>query len=572
MKQVSNISTEKQITELSGEKSQRGQIINEKKVSGIFDFNPIHSAQKSLLFIEQLINSLSAPSVVVNNRNKIIYSNHEFRNICLFDESELRCMYLSDIFTPRDTDQPLSPLHPGKTCYWEGIHNLAVKNRNQIKVKCVVNSIHKSDHYRIITIEKVCSTQAYSDAMQAGYYTDEHTVPSLSVQKQLRSEKLLQSLLTATETQCTSGETQCSLFSKCIAELVECEFVSVALIKDKRIFHISTSCKEGYLRRTELASKFCRIVIKKGHACRVSGDLKLMFSDDLKYLNNHFKSFLGVPVISSTGKLCGVICIADKNPLFVDDQILQFLKVSARIFSLKNDLNARNEQLTTINDDPTLAQITSGLAHEVRNPLNGIASLSDALQKDLGKKNKYKDYFYHIKSQTERLSHLTKQLLTLGLSIDSEKMTPNSLAKICNETIQLWKISSTHENRTVRLNAPIDEHNAIIAAQKEKLIEAFLHLLENAAQHSPGNSEIIIDIAEPGESHIIVRIVDNGSGLPLAGADRIFEPFFTTEKGRYGLGLSIVRRIIEGHKGSVAIRNHTSPRGCIVIVKLPLYN
>ncbi|MFP4014951.1 MAG: sensor histidine kinase, partial [Chitinispirillaceae bacterium] len=124
--------------------------------------------------------------------------------------------------------------------------------------------------------------------------------------------------------------------------------------------------------------------------------------------------------------------------------------------------------------------------------------------------------------------------------------------------------------RTVQFTAPLDESGAVVLAHEDSLITAFNHLLNNAAQHSEPNSSIVFDIAEPGETNIVVRVIDRGRGLLSEGIERIFDPFFTTEKGHYGLGLSIVRRIVMAHGGSVTIKNNHLG-GCTAGLKLPLF-
>jgi signal transduction histidine kinase len=91
----------------------------------------------------------------------------------------------------------------------------------------------------------------------------------------------------------------------------------------------------------------------------------------------------------------------------------------------------------------------------------------------------------------------------------------------------------------------------------------------NAAQHSPEGSDIRLALVGPEEGFLRVLVTDRGTGIRPDALPRAFDPFFTTRKGGVGLGLSVAKRIVEGHGGSVAIRNNEPGPGCTVEVRLP---
>ena len=216
-----------------------------------------------------------------------------------------------------------------------------------------------------------------------------------------------------------------------------------------------------------------------------------------------------------------------------------------------------------------LGELAAGVAHEVRNPLHALMSVTEALKKELKDNPDYDIFLFHIREQVERLSVLMRDLLDLGKPIEPSHMRPESLSDICLASIDLWKKSASRREHSISFVQPSAD-NIIVAGDSQRLQQVFLNLLENAANHSPDNSEIQVVMLAPDENGVNVRVIDRGSGIPEEIMPRIFEPFFTTRRRGIGLGLSIIKNILEGHGGSLVVRNNKPLPGCTAEVKLPL--
>jgi signal transduction histidine kinase len=97
-----------------------------------------------------------------------------------------------------------------------------------------------------------------------------------------------------------------------------------------------------------------------------------------------------------------------------------------------------------------------------------------------------------------------------------------------------------------------------------------VNLLDNAAEHSPADSPLELELARRLPDLVRVRAVDRGQGVPAAGVDRMFEPFFTTRADGTGLGLTIAKSIVEDHGGRIGAWNNEPPPGLTVEFTLPL--
>jgi PAS domain S-box-containing protein len=217
-----------------------------------------------------------------------------------------------------------------------------------------------------------------------------------------------------------------------------------------------------------------------------------------------------------------------------------------------------------------IGSLAGGVAHEVRNPLNAIMALTDALDQEVGGNPEYKAFMMHMRTQVDRLTALMNDLLELGKPVEQGKLHTESLTEICAVSIDAWKQSKYGRGREVvaALSGPAE--GAYILADAKKLQQVFINLLDNAAQHSPEGTPVRLEALPPAGGRIEVQVIDRGAGLAADILPRVFDTFFTTRRGGTGLGLSIVKHIIEKHGGTISLANSDPPPGCTVSVALPV--
>ncbi|MCE5271501.1 PAS domain S-box protein [bacterium] len=217
-----------------------------------------------------------------------------------------------------------------------------------------------------------------------------------------------------------------------------------------------------------------------------------------------------------------------------------------------------------------IGRLASGVAHEVRNPLNAILAITEALFQDIGDNPEYSPYLEHIRTQVDRLALLMKDLLELGKPLKRESFVRDSIRSICSEAIELWKQSSSLGARKVRLVVGAEGGRLEVFGNGSKLKQVVMNLLENAAQHSPEESEIVVEVGLGQSGMLSVKIRDRGTGISPELLPEVFKPFFTTRNRGAGLGLSIVKSIIETHGGQTELFNNDPGPGLTVEVTLPL--
>lgn len=204
-----------------------------------------------------------------------------------------------------------------------------------------------------------------------------------------------------------------------------------------------------------------------------------------------------------------------------------------------------------------LGQLSAGLAHEIRNPLGVIKGSAEMLTQKLGHSNPLAaELAGYISSETNRLSALVTRFLDFARPLRTE-LTPQKITTVLdralNDVAVLWKGAPVRVERRYEVNlpaAPLDENLAE---------QAFLNIIQNAYDAMSGAGGVLrVSVKKSeadGRNGIEVRIQDTGPGIPVELREQIFNPFVTTKKTGVGLGLSIVSKIMDGHRGSIRIEN-----------------
>jgi two-component system sensor histidine kinase FlrB len=210
----------------------------------------------------------------------------------------------------------------------------------------------------------------------------------------------------------------------------------------------------------------------------------------------------------------------------------------------------------------TLGELAAGLAHQIRTPL--AAALLYASQMTLGERQP-EDLKRCAAKTVESLKQLDK--LVTDMLAFAHGGTARELVSVSAllEQVAQWLRPALREGvrLTIRTQAP----QLKVRAAAPSLVSAVLNLATNALQAADGplNLELTARRSPQGRAQILVS--DNGPGVPLKIRDRIFEPFFTTRARGNGIGLSIVKSVVEAHAGSIQLAD--SATGATFVIELP---
>ncbi|MBU8923132.1 MAG: hypothetical protein KOO63_15040 [Bacteroidales bacterium] len=211
----------------------------------------------------------------------------------------------------------------------------------------------------------------------------------------------------------------------------------------------------------------------------------------------------------------------------------------------------------------SMGRMAAGIAHEIRNPLFIIRGAAEKLQALHPESSKEIDTF--IIEETDRLD----SILTAYLQFAREEKAPMSegdLAVILSRSVRL--INEGGKGGGLPIRSDIELTKAPLICDEKKLQQALMNILLNSSQFSTDSSESIeVSLSHEGKSYNLV-IRDHGPGIPAGEIEKVFEPFYTTRNDGSGLGLSIARRIVDDHGGSLDISN-AKGSGTTVRVVLP---
>jgi signal transduction histidine kinase len=215
-------------------------------------------------------------------------------------------------------------------------------------------------------------------------------------------------------------------------------------------------------------------------------------------------------------------------------------------------------------------------SHELRTPLAVLRGETEVALTTTRTISEYEDSLSLIKDEAERLSRIVEDLFILArLPIDApttlmkEPLSLENAVRACSRAAQVLAT-----RKGVLLTTQNDSGSLVLNGDEELIKRMILNLLDNAIKYTPKGGEISVTLArQNGDAHIIVS--DTGIGIPSADQLHVFDRFYRVDKARSrelggaGLGLSIVRWIVEVHGGKISIDSGLG-RGSKFIVELPL--
>ncbi len=212
-----------------------------------------------------------------------------------------------------------------------------------------------------------------------------------------------------------------------------------------------------------------------------------------------------------------------------------------------------------------IGEMTAGISHEIRNPLGIIKSSAELLQKKMKKLDASSAIPAIIVEESMRLDNIIKDFLNFAKPRNPDFQTCR-VEQIIEKNISFLKteIRENHFEIEKRFSDNLPE----IMADHGMLYQAFLNIILNSFQAMPGGGRIIISIFSDDKS-IILIFEDNGKGIKDKNLKKIWNPFFTTKEMGTGLGLGIVKNIIESHMGEIKVSNRSSG-GVQVEIILPV--
>ena len=242
----------------------------------------------------------------------------------------------------------------------------------------------------------------------------------------------------------------------------------------------------------------------------------------------------------------------------------------------EQELREKQEQLVQAGKLATLGELTTGIAHELNNPLNNIGlfvgNAIDLIELGLAQAN-HEQTLHELNSamqQVRKATEIISHLRTFG------RATSVSYEPVSIESVVRGALSLMHEQlrlRQIEVQMRFPAEEIIVRGNAIQLEQVFINLLTNARDALATEAQKVITITcEAKEDIIELRVGDTGPGIQPGFEKRIFDPFFTTKEvgSGTGLGLSITYGIIQDHQGTITVDSHPG-MGALFVIQLPPY-
>lgn len=249
------------------------------------------------------------------------------------------------------------------------------------------------------------------------------------------------------------------------------------------------------------------------------------------------------------------ICDSNREPfagLIIGNDVTELLDAQLRA--------AQAERLAAI------GQIAAGIAHESRASLHRIGWSVETLEEDLADRSEALNELHKIRRAQNDLTHLLDEVREYAAqpALDCETC---GLLQACREA---WDLTASRRiGRSVELHESRSLENAEVFADRVRLVQILRNLFENSLDATRDPARIDVEAEYPSDCAgcVRVRVRDDGPGIGPDQRRRLFEPFFTTKSKGTGLGMAIVRRIVEAHGGVIEVTDR--PKGAEVVFTLP---
>lgn len=237
-----------------------------------------------------------------------------------------------------------------------------------------------------------------------------------------------------------------------------------------------------------------------------------------------------------------------------------------------SEIKALEQKVRETEKLAAIGRMAASVAHEVRNPLSSIKGLAQHLSNTLPTDGNQKTHAQIMVKEVDRINRVINDLLTFSRPLQPER-NPTNVHELVQHAVQLVKADA--ETRHIQLRTNMEPLQTAPLLDENHMTQVLLNLLLNALSAIGQNGSIDINVYRGGGGHdLVIEVQDDGEGIAPENLTRIFEPFMTTKEKGTGIGLAIVKRIIDNHNGQIEVRSPVKhkDRGSAIKMRIPIVN
>ncbi|HUX45600.1 MAG TPA: ATP-binding protein [Terracidiphilus sp.] len=248
-----------------------------------------------------------------------------------------------------------------------------------------------------------------------------------------------------------------------------------------------------------------------------------------------------------------------------DDRTSQSLGALVTLHDLESVARIESE-LELSRRMAAIGRLTSGVGHEVKNPINAIVVHLELLKNKIGDGNPAATrHLEVIDAEIHRLDRVVQTLVDFSRPVELQ-LHEQDIRLILGDVLAL--AAEEFSTRSVRLETSIPNSPLVANVDADLLKQAFLNVIQNGAQAMPQGGTLRVSLEEDGHAAVL-RVLDQGIGIPEDIREKIFDLYFTTKSGGSGIGLAMTYRILQLHHGSIDVQSEPE-RGAEFRLQIPL--
>ena len=266
----------------------------------------------------------------------------------------------------------------------------------------------------------------------------------------------------------------------------------------------------------------------------------------------------------------------------------KIIKEKSRKKTNIKELKSRNDELGTLSnslDDMTnelqkrishAENFSTDLVHEIRNPLTSLKSATEILNEteDQAQRSKLINILNHDVQRIERLITDYSQMLKDEVALSKEKIKKINLKSITRSVVDDFNnIYETKRGIRIILNDLSTQEEYLINGIENRIEQIIANLLDNSISFSDDNTKILVEIFENNDQKIILKVIDEGKGFTETSTKKVFDRFYSNRPDTFGehsgLGLNIVKNLVDLHGATIVASNNTVQKGANVEIAFP---
>ena len=266
----------------------------------------------------------------------------------------------------------------------------------------------------------------------------------------------------------------------------------------------------------------------------------------------------------------------------------KIIKEKSRKKTNINELKSRNDELGTLSnslDDMTnelqkrishAENFSTDLVHELRNPLTSLKSASEILHEteDQEQRSKLIDILNHDVQRIERLITDYSQILKDEVALSKEKMKKINLKLVVRSVVDDFNnIYEAKRGIKIILNDPSSQEEYFINGIENRIEQIIANLLDNSISFSDNNKKILVKVFKNEKEKIVLKVIDEGKGFKETSTKKIFDRFYSNRPDTFGehsgLGLNIVKNLVDLHGATINASNNIEQKGANIEIVFP---